>query len=65
MSDSRYVDSKAIARMLGVDRETVYRYAQQELIPYYRIGGRIRFIRQEVVDALAESRKPPLQEKAA
>jgi excisionase family DNA binding protein len=48
----RLLEVDEVARALGVTRWTVYRLATARRIPSVRVGRRVRFILQEVVDAL-------------
>jgi len=52
----RYVDAKVVGEVLGVNPNTVYRWARAEKIPSYRFVGLRRFVLAEVL-AWAESHR--------
>lgn len=50
MSDEREcMSADELARFLGVNRKTVYTYAERGVIPHLRLGRRIVFSRSQVV----------------
>lgn len=47
---SELVTAEEAARLLGVKRQTVYLWARQGLVPFYRVGKRlIKFDREELL----------------
>lgn len=48
-----------VARLLGVDRKTVYTAARQGEIPHRRIGRRLLFERGSIVQWLRQGRVVP------
>lgn len=53
----------AVAEMFSVSKTTVYRMAQSRILPFYRIGGNLRFDEQEMVDYLERQRVAPMEER--
>lgn len=43
-----WMDVAAVAILLGVSRDTVYRYVNEGHIPGFKLGGRYRFRRDEM-----------------
>ena len=37
-----------VAEMLGVHEMTVYRWCQKKTLPHYKIGGSLRFKREDI-----------------
>lgn len=54
------LSAEAAARFLGVDRKTVYEYANRGVIPHRRLGKRLLFSRAALVSWLdhASLRRP-------
>lgn len=57
MSDfEQLIDINDLAKMLGVSRDTAYRYAREGTIPTLRIGRTWRFSPQAVREQMASPR---------
>lgn len=41
--------------MLGISTQTVYRMVREGTLPHFRVGGQLRFERDEVVKALRDT----------
>jgi excisionase family DNA binding protein len=48
-----------VKELLGVQRRTAYRLAEQGKIPFYRVGGKMRFDLAEVAAAIRATRTGP------
>ena len=57
--DLEILTADEVARLLGVDRKTVYRAARQGEIPHRRIGRRLLFERGSIVQWLRQGRVVP------
>jgi len=44
----RYLTVDEIAEYLGFNRQTLWRWAREEVIPHYRVGNKFRFKLDEV-----------------
>lgn len=44
--------------MLGIARSTMYDYTSKRLVPFYRRGKRLLFLRSELVEYIKNGRKP-------
>jgi excisionase family DNA binding protein len=54
---SELVTAEEAARLLGVKRQTVYLWAQQGLVPFYRMGKRlIKFDKDELLSCFKVER---------
>ncbi len=51
-----------IAAMFRVSKTTVYRIVESRLIPFYRLGGKLRFKEDEVLAYLEAQRVKPKNE---
>jgi excisionase family DNA binding protein len=49
VSDREGMNAEEVAAFLGVDRKTVYEYANRGKIPHQRLGKRLLFSRQALV----------------
>lgn len=47
---AEFLTVKDVAQFFGVTEITVYRWATAKFIPHYKLGGAIRFDRNEVLD---------------
>lgn len=47
-----YVTAKVLAEHLGVNVQTVYRWAQERRIPHYKMGRSVRYVISEVEESL-------------
>ncbi len=50
MSKEPLINADQLAEAVGVTRWTVYRWVRHGLIPYYRMGGRLKFRLSEVLE---------------
>jgi excisionase family DNA binding protein len=49
-----YITRGQVAKMLQISLPTLHNYVKQGLIKSYRIGGKVRFILEDLQDALIE-----------
>lgn len=54
MDKPTYISQDAFAEMFSISKQTVYKLRRTGIIPYYRIGGQIRF---DLSDVLEYARK--------
>jgi len=47
------------AKVLGVSSHTLYAYVAHDRVPYYKVGGRLRFRRSQLVAWVESSRRGP------
>lgn len=47
-----YVDIEAICQLLKISKDSLRRYRKENLIPFYKIQGKVYFIESEVKSAL-------------
>jgi excisionase family DNA binding protein len=47
-----------LAKALGVSPFTIYTYREKQLIPFYKVGGLVRYKLSEVKEALEKCRVP-------
>lgn len=59
MTGRQLVTADTVARFIGVERETVWRWSRQQKIPTVRIGQRLRFDQEAVAASLGLSRPTP------
>ena len=52
-----YVKAKAVADLFDVDEKTVWKWAREGTIPCYRIGRSLRFVIEEIEDAVRKEQK--------
>lgn len=45
-----------LAEYLGVSKTTVYRLIEKRAMPFYKIGGALRFKQEEVIEYVKNSR---------
>ena len=50
-----------LADLLHVSRSTVYRLIETRKIPFYKVGGSIRFDEQDVLNYLEENKVEPIK----
>ena len=43
MPEKKYLSVDEVARQFGIDRTTVYRLAQKNILPGFKVGGQWRF----------------------
>lgn len=53
----------SVAEMFSVSKTTVYRMIQSRILPFYRIGGNLRFDEQEMMDYLERQRVAPIEDR--
>ena len=46
MNEKKYLSVEEVARQFGIDRTTVYRLAQRNILPGFKVGGQWRFSQQ-------------------
>ncbi|MCL5669998.1 MAG: helix-turn-helix domain-containing protein [Acidobacteria bacterium] len=46
--------AKELEKLLKIDVKTIYSYVERGLIPYVRIQSNVRFIRQQILEWIAE-----------
>lgn len=54
LNNNGYVDIETICRSLKISKETLRRYRKQNLIPFYRVKGKVYFIESEVKNVLKQ-----------
>jgi len=52
-----------VAEMFNVSKTTVYRMVQSRILPFYRIGGNLRFDEREMLGYLERQRVAPIEER--
>lgn len=48
---------KELARILRISPVTAYKWAERGIIPHYKLGGVVRFARDDVLDFLQKRKK--------
>ncbi len=56
-----FLSPEELAEFLSVSKATVYRLAGRRKLPFHRIGGMLRFKRQEVEKYLEDERFDPVK----
>jgi excisionase family DNA binding protein len=51
--DSNLLTRQETAQILGISLPTLYNYSKDGRLPYYRIGSRIRYKKDEVLNSLS------------
>lgn len=51
-----YLDSVDVAKLLKVEQRTIYNWIARGKIPFYKINGRLLFLRDEVDEILQKSK---------
>lgn len=51
--------AKELEGLLKIDVKTIYGYVQRGLIPYVRIQSNVRFVRQQILDWIAQHNYQP------
>lgn len=59
LADITMLKVKELEAILKIDQKTIYRYVDLGLIPYVRIQSNIRFLRQQIVEWIAEHNYKP------
>ena len=54
--DKVFLTPEDLASLLSISRPTVYRLIERRQIPFYKIGGSLRFKKDEVLTYLEKSR---------
>jgi excisionase family DNA binding protein len=55
--DRDLIDSEAVAELIGSPRRHVHNLVASRAIPHYKIGGRLRFDRAEILAWIEASRR--------
>lgn len=50
-----------VAELLSISKVTAYRLIEKREIPYYKVGGGLRFSREDILDYLAKNRTEPIK----
>jgi len=58
--NNRLLNVSEVAVLLGIAEATVYAWTSAKKIPYFRIGGRVRFEEQTIREWLNERRVEPI-----
>ena len=45
----RILTAKEVADLLGVNKETIYRLARSDAIPYFKVGSNLRFKEDSII----------------
>jgi len=53
-----FLNVEEVAVLLNVAEKTVRKYVYERTIPYYKIGGHVRFNEQKLLDWIAEKEMP-------
>ena len=53
----RYVRAAEVCEYLGLASSTLYEYLKRGLIPHYPLGGRYRFILEEIEESMQKRRR--------
>jgi len=61
-NDKKYWGVKEVAEYLGWDERTIYNKVSAREIPHYKVGGSLRFIKEEI-DAWVQTQKVEPEEK--
>ena len=51
-----------VAELFRVSKVTIYRMVESRIIPFYRLGGRLRFNEEEMLSYLESQRVKPREE---
>jgi len=54
--NSETLTSREVCKLLKISRRTLYRFVKARQIPAFRVGGSLRFLRQDVVRFLSQNR---------
>ena len=55
--DDSLITTNEVVKILGVSKPTLHKWKMEGLIPFHRIGTRIRFKKSEVVEAVQTVKK--------
>jgi excisionase family DNA binding protein len=58
-ADKRLWDSKRLAEYLNLNLGTIRNWAWMKRIPYYKVGGRLRFKKSEIDEWLERQKQEP------
>lgn len=65
MSETREVmDIRAASEYLGVSRETLYKYLNEERVPAFKLGNRWKF-KKTILDRWMEKQSAPFEQRAS
>jgi excisionase family DNA binding protein len=57
-----FIEPTALSELLGISLSSVYRLVERRRVPFYKIGGSLRFAKDDVLKYLEDSRNSTLQE---
>lgn len=57
ISNKVFLKPEELATFLNVSRPTVYRLIERRLIPFYKIGGSLRFKMQDILDYVEKNNR--------
>ncbi len=60
MKDYEFLTPDELAAFMKLSKSTVYRLVESRVLPFYRLGGSLRFRKQDVI-AYIESKKTQAQ----
>ena len=58
-----FLTVEEVAELLNVAEKTVRKYVWERSIPYYKIGGHVRFNEQKLLDWIAEKEMPAYNQR--
>ena len=61
-TQSQLLTPSDLAKMLNISMSTVYRLVEKRLLPFYKMGGSLRFKIDEVMAYIAKCRVMPAYE---
>ncbi len=62
LKDQKFLNIKEVAAILGIAEKTVRKYVWQRTIPYFKIGGHVRFDSDKIINWLEEREVPTYDE---
>lgn len=54
VEEDRVIDSKELCAECGISLPTLIKYRREGVIPFFRVGNRVRFNRRDVIEALVD-----------
>ena len=63
MSDTDLLTLQEVADFFRVSKTTIYRMVQSRIVPFYKIGGNLRFKKGEMLEYLESQRVRPIEER--
>lgn len=58
-----YLTVKDVAELLRLKEKTIYKMAEENRLPFYKVGGSLRFKREEIDRSLRASRSRRRRER--